>query len=491
MALPTTDLEWLQYLSSIHDQDLPKLRTLNKEYELESPRMYMHPEIFREIGDRLQQVVIAWPMLVVDSVEERLDVEGFRLPDADEADDDLWRVWQENNLDEESQLGHTDALVMKRAYLAAGTNEDDEATPLVTFESPLEVYADVDPRNRKSRAALRRYQEFNDSLVRVPERFATLYRPNWTVYYEASGGGQGGWREVDRDEHNLGEVPVVPVVNRARLADRLGRSELSPFLPLAQAANKIATDMMVAAEFVALPLRGVLGVGPEDLEDQNGNKLTALQAILGRLLTIPNADGSVKQFEFSSADLKNFHGTLNELARMVAAIAGLPPHYLGFSTENPASADAIRSAEARLVKRAERKQRAFGGSHEQAMRLVKRLQDGDWDPRYRRLETVWRDASTPTRAQAADAAVKLYTASPKPIVTLKQVRQDLGYTDGQIRRMEAEDAELARRDPLAEIARNLAGGGSAEDDLPEAPVSPAVPVTGSVAEPAREPAGVG
>lgn len=483
MALPASDIEWLQYLSAIHDADLPKLRDLNREYELQSPRMYMHPEIFREIGDRLQQVVIAWPMLVVDSVEERLDVEGFRLPDAGEADGELWRVWQENSLDEESQLGHTDALVMKRAYLAVGTNEDDADTPLVTFESPLEVYADVDPRNRRSRAALRRYQEFNDSLVRVPERFATLYRPDATVHYKASGGGQGGWREVDRDEHNLGEVPVVPVVNRARLADRLGRSELSPFLPLAHAANKIATDMMVAAEFVALPLRGILGIDPGDLEDQDGNKLTALQAILGRLLTIPNADGSVKQFEFSSADLKNFHQTLNELARMVAAIAGLPPHYLGFSTENPASADAIRSAEARLVKRAERKQRAFGGAHEQAMRIVKRLQEGDWNPRYRRLETIWRDASTPTRAQAADAAVKLFTASPRPIVPLRQTREDLGYTNAQITRMEAEDEAQAQRDPLAEIARGLTGGGDA--DLPEAPVSPA-PLT----EPALEPAGV-
>lgn len=489
MALPTTDLEWLQYLSLVHDHDLPRLRALNKEYELESPKAYMHPEIFREIGDRLSQVVIAWPMLVVDTVEERLDVEGFRLPNQDSGDDDLWRVWQENDLDEESQLGHTDALVMKRSYLAVGTNEDDDDTPLVTFESPLEVYADIDPRNRKSRAALRRWQEHNDSLVRVPERFATLYLPNRTVYYEAPGGGNSGWKEIDRDQHDLGMVPVVPVVNRARLADRMGRSELSPFLPLAHAANKIATDMMVAAEFVALPLRGLFGIGPEDLEDAKGNKLTALQAILGRLLTIPDDDGTARQFEFTSADLSNFHETINQLAKLVASIAGLPPHYLGFSTENPASADAIRSAEARLVKRAERKQRAFGGAHEQAMRIVKRIQDGDWAPKYRRLETVWRDASTPTRAQAADAAVKLYTATPKPIVTLRQVRQDLGYTDAQIARMEAEEAEQARQDPLAEIARGMAGGGGEGGELPEAPVSPA-PTVEQVARP-PEPASAG
>lgn len=44
----------------------------------------------------------SWPQLIVDALEERLDVEGFRLPDADTGDDDLWRVWAENNGDEQS-----------------------------------------------------------------------------------------------------------------------------------------------------------------------------------------------------------------------------------------------------------------------------------------------------------------------------------------------------------------------------------------------------
>jgi hypothetical protein len=277
----------------------------------------------------------------------------------------------------------------------------------------------------------------------MPERYATLYLPNRTVFYESSNGSD--YTEAGRDEHNLGETPIVPLINRGRLADRRGRSELSPVLPLVHSANKLATDMMVAAEFVAIPLRGFLGIGPDSFEDQNGNKLTALQAILGRMLTIPEDAQSVKQFEFAAAQLSNFHQAINQLAQLVASIAGLPPHYLGQLTDNPASADAIRSNEARLVKKAERRQRAFGGSHEQAMRLVKRFQEGDWDPRYRRLETIWRDPSTPTVAQKADAAVKLFNL-PQPIVPMRQTREDLGYSDAQIARMEAEDEKQAARD---------------------------------------------
>lgn len=434
MALPTNDIDWINRLARQHDFQKKDLRILNDEYELKSRRSYMHPEILRELGERLQQVVVAWPMLVVDSLEERLDVEGFRLPSDDEADDDLWRVWQENSADEQSQQAHIDALVMRRSYIAIGTNEDDDDTPLMTFESPLEVWAETDPRTRKVRAALRRYRD-EDSVARNGTNYATLYLPAATSYYQQ---GKSGWTLIDRDEHELGEVPVVPLINRSRLSDQAGRSELSPILPLARAVNKISTDMMVAAEFVALPLRGFMGIGPDALQDAEGNSLTAVEAIMGKLLMIPEGEtGTVKQFEFASAQLTNFTTVVDKLAQLVASIAGLPPHYMGMSTDNPPSADAIRSNEARLVKRAERRQRAFGGSHEQAMRLVRRFQTGEWDPKLKRLETIWRDASTPTVAQKADAAVKLRSVG---ISTLQQAREDVGYTDAQIRRMKAEDA---------------------------------------------------
>lgn len=465
MALPDTDLEWVDWLSRRHDAEKPELEMLDRYYEGTQPLTYMHPEILREVADRIRPVVIAWPQLVVDSVEERLDVEGFRLPDEDAADDDLWRVWQANDLDETSQQGHIDALVMRRAYACVGTNEADADTPLVTVESPLEVYADIDPRTRRVRAALRRVAE-EDSTVRVNEQYATLYLPDRTVWYRW----RGSWVEEGRDEHGLGAVPVVPLVNRPRLRaarysattqtlrTQYGRSELDAVLPLSDAANKMATDMMVAGEFVAIPLRGLFGIGPDDMEDEQGNKLTALQAIMGRLLTLK--DTEAKAFEFAAAQLSNFHGSINQLARLVASIAGLPPDYLGLATDNPPSAESRLAGEIRLIKRAERKQRAFGGSWEQVMRLVRRFQSGDWDPRLRRLETDWRNASTPTVAQRADAAIKLYTApaGQTPIVPLRQTREDLGYTNGQIARMEEEDQREADRDPLAALARSQAAG---------------------------------
>jgi hypothetical protein len=457
MPVPAPDAiaDWVSYLSVQHDAERSELEAYDRYYEGSQPLTYMHPEILREVSDRITPVIVFWPQLVVDSVEERLDVEGFRLPRAESGDDDMWRVWQYNNLDEESQKAHIDALVMRRSYVSVGTNEGDELTPLVVSESPLEMYADIDPRTRKVRAALKRVSETDGAGTTTP--YTTLYLPDVTIWFEDG-------KEVDRDEHKLGEVPIVPILNRPRLqatarlrtnvvgrdgnttsiayrmATRYGRSELDAVIPLSDAACKLASDMMVASEFIGLPLRGIFGIGPGDLEDASGNRMTAIQAIMGRLFTIDNSNA--KAFEFAAARLDGFATALEQMAQMVASVAGLPPHYLGISTQNPASADAIRSAESRLVKRAERKQRAFGGSWEQVMRLVRRFQRGKWDQGLVRLETVWRNAATPTIAQKADATVKLHSEG---IITTRQARLDLEYTDAQIRGMEKDEAAAGDR----------------------------------------------
>jgi Phage portal protein, SPP1 Gp6-like len=441
------------HLAQLHDLDRGRLEAYDRYYTLEQPLSYMHPEIFAEVADRIRPVLVAWPQLVVDSVEERLDVEGYRLPDQDAGDDDLWRVWQANDLDEESQLAHVDALALGRAYAVVGTNEDDADTPLVTVESPLELFHLADPRTRRVLAALRRWSD-EDSLARVVESHATLYLPDRTIRYTRVG---GGWTTEDVDEHSLGAVPVVPITNRSRLtsrrltrpalAGRYGRSDLEPIVPISDAACKIATDMMLAAEFHAIPLRGFMGMGPDDLRDQDGRPITKLQAIMSRLLLVD--DPEARHFEFAPSSLANYHETINQLARIVASISGIPPHYLGFTTDNPASADAIRSAESRLVKRAERKQRAFGGAWEQAMRLVRRLQTGEDDPAMRQLETAWRDASTPTVAQKADATAKLHS---QRIIDTEQAQEDLGYTDAQRKRMRERRANVLDRVLAGDLA---------------------------------------
>lgn len=445
-----TEQEWLTHLIDCHDKELGELKKLDAYYEGKQPLSYMHPELQRELDQHVRQVVINWPRLVVDSIEERLDVEGFRLPGEATANEELWRIWQANDLDEQSQQGHLDALVMRRAYVVVGSNERDPGTPIVTVESALDMFAEHDPRTRHVAAAVKRWCE-GEGQDEVEH--ATLYLPEATVWWLK--GTDGVWVEDPdnpRDDHKLGEVLVEVLGNRTRLKHRNGVSELADVIPLSDAACKIATDMMVSAEYHATPRRVAFGFGEEDFVDENGRKLSVWSRIAGRIWTTEKSrkEDGADVIQFPEADLKNFHSTISQLAQLVASLAGMPPHFLGYSTANPASADAIRSSEARLIKRAERKQRSWGGTWERVMRLVLLVRDGQVDPDVTQLETIWRDASTPTVAQAADAAVKKHQAK---IVPLRQTREDLGYTQVQIARMEEEDEREAQQ-----VMQRLAAG---------------------------------
>ncbi|SDC25603.1 phage portal protein [Actinokineospora iranica] len=455
MALPALTLPettWLQRLSSQHDAQIPELELLDAYYEGEQPLSYMHPELLRRLDGRVRQVVVNWPELIADSLDERLDVTGFRLGGRDAADRDLWRIWKANRLDLASQQAHIDALVMGRAFAIVGTNEADGSTPLVTVESPLEVHAEIDPRTRKVRAALKRWydDEAAPGTSSQVATHATLYLPNETIWYTSQDGG-AAWVEDRRDAHGMGEVPVVPLINRPRTRRRrtkpatLGRSELASVIPLSDAACKIATDMMVSAEFHAMPRRYALGFEQSDFVDAQGKPLTPWQAVAGVLWASPKSpkDDGVAVGQFPEADLSNFHNTLNALARLTSSLSGLPPHFLGYSTENPASADGIRSSEGRHIKRAERRQRSFGDGWEQVMRLVLLVRDGRIPPEALRMECQWIDAATPTFAAQADAVTKLYAADK--LLPRRASRRALGYSDAQIRDMEAEDQQAYAR----------------------------------------------
>src|SRR5699024_8725627 len=133
---------------------------------------------------------------------------------------------------------------------------------------------------------------------------------------------------------------------------------------------------------------------------------TAFEAYYARIMAFEDPQGKAVQLQ--AAELQNFVNALQELTRQVAAYTGLPPQYLGNSSDNPASAEAIRASEARLVKTAERLAKMFGAAWEEAMRIGMLVMGQEITSEAYRMETLWRDPATPTYAAKADAASKAY-----------------------------------------------------------------------------------
>lgn len=388
---------------------------------------------------------VGWPRMYLDSIEERLDVEGFRVAGQSEADARLWQWWQANDMDEESGLGHVEALIHGRAYITvtapdADDPSADQSTPVFRVESPHNMWAEVDPRSRAVTRAVRFYRSPNA----LQADGATLFFPDETLLLSRPEGSLGRWNVVQRIEHNLGVVPVVPVLNRARLSDRAGRSEIIPELrSVTDAAARTMMNMQAAAELMAVPQRLLFGVAQEALAGNPDSASSVLEAYYARIIAVEDSDAHATQF--TAAELRNFTEVLSELSKQAASYTGLPPQYLSFSSENPASAEAIRSAESRLVKKCERKSRMFSGPWEDMMRLGMLVIDGVVPSEATRIETLWRDPSTPTYAAKADAVRKLYGEGP--IIPLERARVDMGYSAEERTEMRTWDAE----NPLSQL----------------------------------------
>lgn len=422
-------------------------------YEGEQPIRFLAPALQEEFGERITALVLNWPRMVADAYENRLDVEGFRYAGISSGDEELWATWQANDLDEQSQQAHLEAIALSRSYVIVGSPDKDGDEPIVTVESPLQVYARRDPRTRRVSAAIKAWEE---TVGKDKVQHRVLYLPNSTRHVVP---GEDGWVLAPGsvvDEHDLGRVPVVPLVNRPRILRPDGLSEFFDVIGPADAANKMATDMMVSGEYHTMPRRWAAGLTESDFVDEQGNELNPWSRDAGTLWSTTNKDAKFGQF--TESDLKVFHETIRFLAQIIGQLMGLPPHYTSTTSSNPPSADAIRSSEMQLVKRVERKHTYFGGSWEDVMRLVLRFKTGEWDKKAESLETIWRDPSTPTVAQKADATFKLATPlqNGRAILPIEQAREDLGYTPEQRKRMAEMDREAERDDVLERIVRPVA-----------------------------------
>ena len=367
------------------------------------------------------EVAVGWPAAAVDCVEERLDFEAW-LPGTNVEGDDpfgLQEVYMSNDLDTESQKAHLDGLIHGVGFVAVTTGFEGEADPLITIESPLNATAIWDPRTRRATSA---YLQRLDVDGRVAS--ACLLLPEQTLWMECQTNQDGSiipgsWKIIERDFHNLGRVAIAQFVNRPRSATGSGHSEITETVRrLTQSGLRTIAAAEVSREYFAAPQRYVLGAKESFFTDAEGSPIPAWKSYMGRMLALERDEyGDLPDVkEFRGAGLETFFTMLKSLAQLLSGEAGIPQNYLGFSTDNPPSAEAINAMEARLVKRAERRQKYFGRGWAEVARLAIMVRDGKSTLSNDELaiRPKWRPAHTPTTAAAADAIQKLVSSGVLP-----------------------------------------------------------------------------
>lgn len=437
-----TQLDEAKRLSRLLSREQKPLNRNDAYFEGEQPLRFISPILERELGFRLSPLIINLARYSVDVYENRLDIEGFRVGDEESADEDLRDVWEANDGAFISQQAHRESLALGRAY-ALVSPSGGSGVPQITTESAFEAIHEDDPRTHQTKHGIKKWVDPDKT------RWMTyLHTEGWITWYWKS----GEWQEDKSESNDHKACALVPLPNDPRslgryrpgkFDQRLGRSVFHDVIPIMDATNKIAYDMMTSAEFHGLPRRWATGLSEDDFVDEKtGEALDTFSMIAGRLWGVENKDAKFGQFP--EADLKNFHDTIKLLVQMAGQLLALPPHYTNFgASDTQASADAIRSAESQLVKRAERKQQTLSTKWERVQRLVLLTMGRADDIELKRIETLWSDPATPTVAQKADAIVKLVQAKDgqgRSILPIEQAREDLGYSQQAQDRMRDWDA---------------------------------------------------
>jgi hypothetical protein len=434
---------WVQFLGTVLTQRYQQTQMFDTYYRGEHPLPHGSTTQAARAAYRrlLRESRSNWAELVVDAVNERLRVVGFRFTGNEQGDLDVWQnVWQDNAFDAHSDEVHIESLVWGYAYAIVWPNDDGDVR--ITPEHPSEVICYAPASNRYLISmALKRWRDDWGYW------HATLYTPGNIYKFVSTGGssavapsGVSGWvtRQPVSEPWPLpnpfGQVPVIQFPNNPRLLTG-GRSELSGGqTDIMDRINETVFNRMLAAQFAAFRQKWVTGMEiPRDPE--TGEPKEPFNAAVDRLWMTENPDA--KFGEFDEATLQNYIGAAESDIQALASISRTPSYYLLPHGPMP-SGEALKAAETGLVAKVRRRQRFFGESWEAMVRLALRMMG---DPRAddTSCETIWADPESHSEAQTADALVKLAQIG----VPAEMLWERAGFSPQQIARMTQQRADEA------------------------------------------------
>jgi hypothetical protein len=248
-------------------------------------------------------------------------------------------------------------------------------------------------------------------------------------------------------------VPVCPVFHYANEAgwDGIGDTELTDVYPLQDALNKSICDLLVGAEYHALPQRYATGI-EIDYDDDGKPKAPFLSDT--QRLWYSGKEG-VDFGQFNAADLSQLIEVGESFRKEIARVARIPLHFLTIGQTTFPSGEALKTAEAPLMAKVKDRQIAWGAVWVRVVKLwlllSGRMAEGD----KRAVKAKWVDTSPRSEKEEAEAEqtqVDTIVTKVKELgVSRQQGQRELGYSDRKIEEM-AEEREQEALDASEQLA---------------------------------------
>jgi hypothetical protein len=482
----TREIAFLMQLDAELRQQSPLFERLER-YAEGIHRLQFATSRFRQtFGNLFHEFADNWMQLIIDASVERLCIQGFRFDTenegqyAFEGDRDAWSMFRDNQLDAQSDVAHTEAVKLGKAYLLVDPHDiTPNGNPTISVEHPANSVVACQAGNRLRRNA--GLKEWTDHSGYV---FANVFMPEGTYFFQTNKavndaspqldaygryyamygnlfpldyvgppaaflGERASWipraaQDANGNDighflpHDLGVVPLIPMENNPTLKNG-GRSDIASIIPIQDAINKLVLDMIIASEYASFPQRWATGI-QVPIDEETGQPVADQKflAAVSRLWT--SEDPETKFGQFNAADLGNYVKAIEMLIQHVAALTRTPPHYLLGQAGSFPSGDSLAATETGLVAKCKRKMTNFSPAWEEAIRLGFKAK-GDKRASMA-CETVWADPEQRIRAARIDGAVKMTTigvpqpaiweetgASPATIRRWTAMRKDMGLEE--------------------------------------------------------------
>ena len=366
---------------------------------------YSHYEmkhVARDFGistpPQLQYVMstFGWCAKAVDALADRLQFDGF-------SDDnfDLGTIYNMNNPDTIFDSAVLSALISSCCFIYVSV--DDEDYPRLQVIDGGKATGIIDPFTGMLQEG---YAVLEESEYHEVKREA-YFVPGRTDIYE-------GGKLVQSVSYSCDYPLLVPIINRPDAARPFGHSRISrACMSIADSAMRTAKRSEIAAEFYSFPQKYVVGMS------ENAEMMDKWKASMSSLIAFTkDEDGDSPTLgQFSQQSMGPHMEQLKMFASLFAGETGLTTDDLGFVTDNPSSAEAIKASHENLRLMARKAQRNFGSGFLNAGFVAACVRDG---VAYRRSQIYltrpeWLPIFEPdasTLSLIGDGAIKLNQAVP-------------------------------------------------------------------------------
>lgn len=359
---------------------------------------------------------------VVDAVNNRLEISAI-TSNTEVAKRLIDSVWKRNELFLEAQEIHQRALTFGDCYVFVWPDEDGNID--VAYNSPLTTALVYDPENpRRKLYAVKMWQadDFHTRLNIYTAERVTKYIVKSTFISEGT-----QWTAMGTGEENpFGEVPVF----HFRTHRPFGRPEHYDGYDSQNHINKLFITSAFTIDYQGAPQRWALSRSSEsemdDFDEANAEReASGLKNGPGEMWLLKNIDAVG---EFKPADPDTFWKPIEKTVRSLAAITNTPVHFFE-KTGNMPSGNALRTAEAPLLKKVKDRQESFGATWRELFRFVLKVEGLSND-----VQVLWTPVESLDELERWDVALKKINAG----LSHQQALREGGYPEDQIVKIMAE-----------------------------------------------------